>query len=480
MKRYLIAGAAVVVLAAGGGLVAWYLHVKQASRDVKGSSTVEFVTTQEAPPPPPEPGIAWPTYGHDAEHLRFGNGIALAPPFRRLWTFRAQSLVEFPPAIGYGRLFFSNNAGVMFAIGAKNGKRAWKLDSQRCVASSPALDRHVVYQAYLNGPPCNRKPNASLTGEVVAYAVGTGRVLWRRTIGPSETSPVVSRASIFVGDWDGRVWALSRKTGKTRWVTKLQGQVKGAVAISGDRIFVGDYSGHLYALSYASGNVLWKAKLQPRFGGAGNIYATPSAAYGRVYVGATDGKVYSFGAESGKLRWSQSTGGYVYSSTAVWRDRVYAGSYSKRFFCFDAATGKVLWQFKANGQISGAPTVIAGRVYFATLSGRTYALDARSGALLWTFPDGKYSPVVADSKRLYLIGYARIYGLVPSATQGTVTVQELRRIPHPGVLAARYSSRKAASAHGGVQVCNVVLARRGASPTRFWGIVRKVQRACVR
>jgi outer membrane protein assembly factor BamB len=199
-----------------------------------------------------------------------------------------------------------------------------------------------------------------------------------------------------------------------------------------------------------------------------------------VYVGATDGKVYSFGAQSGKLRWSQSTGGYVYSSTAVWRDRVYAGSYSKRFFCFDAATGKILWQFKANGQISGSPTVIAGRVYFATLAGRTYSLDARTGRPLWTFPDGKYSPVVADSKRLYLIGYARIYGLASSATQGTVTTQELRRIRHRGILVTRYASRKAAATHGGVQVCNVVLARRGASPARFWRTVREVRHACVR
>jgi outer membrane protein assembly factor BamB len=478
MKRILLVGGTLLVLAVGGALVAYYLHVKNDSRDVKGSSTVEFVTTQAAPPPPPEPGIAWPTYGRDAAHLRFANGIGVAPPFRRVWMFRAQSLVEFPPAIGYGRLFFSNNAGVMFAVGAKNGKRAWKLDSGRCVASSPALDRHVVYQAYLNAPPCNRKPSPSLTGEVVAYAVGTGHVLWRRRIAPSETSPVVSRASVFVGDWSGRVWALRRTTGRTRWVTKLQGQVKGAVAISGNRIFVGDYSGHLYALSYASGKVLWKAKVQPRFGSAGNFYATPSAAYGRVYIGATDGKVYSFGAESGRLRWSQSTGGYVYSSTAVWRDRVYAGSYSKRFFCFDAATGKILWQFHADGQISGSPTVIAGRVYFATLAGRTYALDARSGALLWTFPDGKYSPVVADATRLYLIGYTRIYGLVPSATRDTVTAGELRRIPHAGVLATRYATRKAASSHGGVQVCNVVLRGHGALPASFWATVARVQRAC--
>jgi outer membrane protein assembly factor BamB len=119
-------------------------------------------------------------------------------------------------------------------------------------------------------------------------------------------------------------------------------------------------------------------------------------------------------------------------------------------------------------------------VYFATLAGRTYALDARSGALLWTFPDGKYSPVVADSKRLYLIGYARIYGLVPSATQGTVTAQELRRISHPGILVTRYASRKAAATHGGVQVCNVVLVKRGSSPARFWQTVGEVKRACVR
>ncbi len=122
--------------------------------------------------------------------------------------------------------------------------------------------------------------------------------------------------------------------------------------------------------------------------------------------------MYSFGVVSGKLRWSSSTGGYVYSSAAVWRDRVLVGSYSHRFYCFDAATGKTLWQFTADGPISGSPTVIAGRVYFATLKGTTYALDARTGDQVWTFPDGRYSPVVADAKHLYLVGYAKVYGLV--------------------------------------------------------------------
>ena len=411
MRRALLATAFALLVVLGGG-VAYYLHVKHLARDVKGSSTVEFVPTETVPPKPEEPGVAWPTYGHDPERLRFANGVSLAPPFKVVWTFRARNLVEFPPAVAYGRLFFANNSGTMFAVGAANGRKAWSYGSHRCVAASPAVDGHVVFESFLNEPPCNQPASSSLTGEVIAFAVGTGRVIWRRTIGPSESSPLVAGSSVFVGDWNGHVWALRSRTGKTRWVTKLGGQVKAGVAISGGRLFIGDYSGHVYALSATSGKVLWQANAQPRFGHAGTFYATPAVAYGRVYVGSTDGKLYSFGAASGKLRWSQSTGGYVYSSAAIWRGRVYVGSYSHRFFALDAATGAILWQFTANGPISGSPTVIAGRVYFATLKGTTYALDARSGRQLWTFPDGKYSPIVADATRVYLVGNAKLYGLI--------------------------------------------------------------------
>jgi outer membrane protein assembly factor BamB len=96
----------------------------------------------------------------------------------------------------------------------------------------------------------------------------------------------------------------------------------------------------------------------------------------------------------------------------VWKRRVLIGSYSKKFYALDAATGDVIWSFKANGEISGSPTVIGNLVYFATLKGRTYALNAATGKQVWSFPDGKYSPVVADRDRLYLVGYAKLYGMV--------------------------------------------------------------------
>jgi outer membrane protein assembly factor BamB len=412
VKRGFYAALALLLLAAGA-LGAYVLYERHLGRDIRGSSTVEFVTTQAARPRPKEPGVFWPMYGYDSERQRAPTAFKLRPPFRRIWAFTANDLLEFPPVIAYGRLFFTSNSGKVFALSSRYGRRAWIYRSRRCAAASPAVHDHVVFQTFLNRPPCNsgQSPNA-IDGEVIALSTRHGTVKWRAAIGPSESSPVVANGLVYVGDWRGTVSALDERTGKPRWRFAAGGRVKDAPALTGRRLVFGSYDGHVYAVNALTGKLLWKAAAQPRLGGLGTFYSTPAVAYGRVYIGSTDGKVYSYGAASGKLRWSYSTGAYVYASPAVWRKRVLVGSYSQDFYALDAATGNRLWQFKANGAISGSATVIDGIVYFASLTGRTYALDARTGRQVWTFPDGRYTPVVADRDRLYLIGYHRIYGMV--------------------------------------------------------------------
>ena len=410
-RRVLVTLAALLVLA--GGAVGAYVFSKQrAGRDVRGSSSVEFVTTAAPEPKRPKTaGIAWPMFGYDERRTRLGPG-KLRPPFRRVWTFGARNLLEFPPAVAYDRLFFTNNSGVLFAVGAKNGGRAWRFRSRRCTAASPAVSGRLVLQAFMNRRPCNAERAAGLDGELIAFYVGSGDVRWRRRIGPTESSPLVAEGKVFVGDWRGKVYAFSANTGERKWTFATDGEVKGGLAYASGRVFFGSYDHHVYALNAHTGRRVWRAAPQERLGGRATFYSTPAVAYGRVYIGGTDGKVYSFGASSGKLRWSQDTGGYVYASPAVWRRRVYVGSYSGTFYALDAATGDVRWRFRANGPISGSATILNGVVYFATLKERTYALDARTGRQVWTYPDGKYSPVVTDGKRLYLVGYARVYGMV--------------------------------------------------------------------
>jgi outer membrane protein assembly factor BamB len=406
--KYTAAGVLILLLALGG---AGFLYRKHQGRDIRGSSTVEFVKTEPKQAKEP-PHVTWPMYGYDTARLRAPLAFNVHPPFRRepLWTFRAGALLEFPPVIAYDRIYIVNNAGTVFALNQGTGKVLWKYRSRRCSAASPAVDNHLVFVSLLNKPPCNA--SHGVDGKVIAFDAETGRIRWQRIIGPSESSPLVADNMVIVGDWSHDVYAFTAASGNLRWHFKAGGLVKGAISQSGNRVYFGSYDTHVYALDLDTGKQVWRASSQPRIGRTGTFYANPAVAYGRVYIGATDGKMYSFGATSGKLRWSNGTGDFVYSSAAVWKGNILVGSYDGTFYSFDAATGDVRWQFHAGGKISGSSSVIDGVVYFSTLSGRTYGLDARTGKVVWTYPTGQYAAVVASKSRLYLVGYSKLYALI--------------------------------------------------------------------
>jgi outer membrane protein assembly factor BamB len=411
MKKLLL-GAVAVVLLVAAGLVAYGLYRKHEGRDIRGSS-VEFVTTQENKSKP-NLSTPWPMYRFDSsrEGLAVGVPADIHPPFKAKWYFRGKSLIEFPPAVAYGNLYFANSLGSLHAVKITRVREQWVYRTGRCTAATPAVADHIVYMSFLNKPPCNAT-RSGIDGEVVALDADTGKVRWKVKTAPTESSPLVAGGLVYVGDWSGKVYALNAKSGRVVWTYQTGDKVKDAMAYAGGRVFFGSYDTHVYALNARTGKLVWKTGAQQRLGATGTFYSTPAVAYGRVYIGATDGKMYSFGATSGKLRWSHGTGSYVYASPAVWNRTVYAGSYDGTFYAFDAATGDVRWKFKTAGPISGSAVVINGVVYVACFGGRTYGLDARTGKVLWLFRRGRYAGVVADTVRLYAVGYGRIFAFFP-------------------------------------------------------------------
>jgi outer membrane protein assembly factor BamB len=231
---------------------------------------------------------------------------------------------------------------------------------------------------------------------------------------------------LYFGSWDRFVYALDARTRKLRWRFRTDDRVVAAPAYHHGTIYVPSNGGTLYALNARTGRLRWKNTSFERFGRREYFYATPTVAYGRVFVGNADGYVYAYGATTGRLLWARRAGTYVYTAAAVWRKRVYVGTWDGYAVALDAATGDVVWRHDAQGSITGAPTVMGGLVYYSVCGtcgrggkrrvefGRpqTFALDARTGRKVWRFPDGKYSPVVADRDRVYLVGRTRVYALV--------------------------------------------------------------------
>lgn len=425
-RRILIAVAGLALVLAGATAAwLWYQHATE-NREVRGSSTVEFVPTEPVIEQRPRAAIRttpWPTYGYDTRRTHL-SPFAHKPPYKRLWMARTGHYLEYPPTVGYGRVFVTNNTGRLLALDPETGKTIWQKRMPYCAAASPTLGLGLVFATFLPRP-CNYGPR-SRPGVVVALTAGKGKVVWRRRLA-SESTPLLKGRLVYVGAWDHRVYALYARTGRVAWSFATDGEVNSSPAYANGTIYIGNNAGSLYALNAKTGRLRWRARSFSRFAhGREYFYATPTVAYGRVYASNTDGTVYAYGAATGHLLWAKHAGTYVYTAPAVWRRRVYVGTYDGRFYALDAATGDVKWGWNAPGSIHGAPTVMDGLVYFATCGtcGQrgsryakrgprgTFALDALTGRRVWSFPDGHYSPVVADRTRVYVAGSTRVYALI--------------------------------------------------------------------
>jgi outer membrane protein assembly factor BamB len=424
-RRWLVGGALALLVA--GVLVGMYVDDQLQPTEKRGSASEEFLPAEEPRAKPLDKRVPWPTYAFDDQRTHFAAGFNYRPPYRRVWRFDAGDSVEFPPSVGFGKVFVPQQRGDFFALNAKTGRVAWKKDFRRCAASSPTISRRgVVYQAYMDFAKCPQDRRGA-SGFVIAMRARTGKRIWRFNAGPVESSPLLVKGLLYFGSWDRKVYAVNARTGKRRWSFKTDDQVNTSAAYSRGRIFIATDGGSVYALDARSGKRLWRAKSASRFGSREFFYATPTVAYGRVFIGNTDGTMYTYGAMSGKLLWARPLGTYIYSAAAVWRRTIYVGTYSGDFYALDAATGDTKWKRPAPSAVHAAPIVMNGLVYFATCNGcgttgvrsvkvgpkGTYILDARTGRRVSKLTTGKFAnPVLADDKRVYVVGQSGVAAFV--------------------------------------------------------------------
>lgn len=434
-RRYIVAAAALVILA-GGAASAYYVVKHRYGDDVLGSSS-GFNSTDIAQPTTPTttkthphkgkhkhkkhkkklPGVLSPMFGVEPERLHVGIGH-LRPPFRLAWQSGGSALVEFPPVVAFGAMYYATSDGEVIARSTRTGKRMWTKKLGRCEAATPAvspLHGGIVFETFLNRLPCHAGLKNPGDGLIVAIqALGHHKILWKRNLGASESSPLIVGNRLYIGTEQGYVYCLHAKTGTTIWRYHVSSNVKDAIAYDAGKVFFGSYNGNLYALGAAGGKLIWTASSAGSLvGGHGTFYSTPAVAYSRVYIGSTDGGVYAFDERTGRLVWVHRTGGYVYASPAVFGSHVLIGSYDHNFYGLNAATGRADWAFRAGGTISGSATVVGGIVYFANLgrygTRRTYALNPATGHQIWSWHDGGFGPIATDGQKLYMGGWGRFY-----------------------------------------------------------------------
>ncbi|MET1124943.1 MAG: PQQ-binding-like beta-propeller repeat protein [Archaeoglobaceae archaeon] len=219
--------------------------------------------------------------------------------------------------------------------------------------------------------------------------------------------------------YNGSIYVLTHSNG-TLWKVSLDGKIVGRFTTGGEIspytspaagggliVFAGNDSGQhrLYAV-YENLTEAWNLSVDAKITNTPTIFDRN----GWHIVFATEKSLYICNSTRLEIKPDCKTVGFngTISSAAVAYGRIYLGSKEGKLYSFDLS-GEKLWEFQANGKIDSSPAVADGVVYFATNTkyGTIYAVDAENGYELWHYrlipPENAYynimsSPFLADGK----------------------------------------------------------------------------------
>lgn len=297
-----------------------------------------------------------------------------------LWSFSTSGNIIGTPTVYQGMVFLSSKNGYVYALNEQTGAVVWEIvnDNLTPVTSSPVVADGLLFYGTFEAP-------SSGFSELLAVHPQDGTILWKYDI-PSEYvegSPSVSDGRVFVGVGvpnPANVLALNDTTGKLLWSynTANATSITTAPVIAYGKVFVGLDNFRLFALNENTGNLAWS------FNTPGGSNATTPAVYNDVlYFGTGARIVYALNATTGAQIWTRTTGGAVSSSPAVaiGSNELFVGSNDRYLYALSLSTGAVLWRYLAGGQISSSPAVANGRVFFGAKDHKVYALGATAPKL---------------------------------------------------------------------------------------------------
>lgn len=176
-----------------------------------------------------------------------------------IWKQRIGIPMRVPPTVRGGRVFVVTVDNNLLALDARDGSTLWTHQGSQEIAAllggaSPAVDNGVVVVPYTSG-------------ELYALRVDNGRVLWqdnlisiRRTdavaaLAQIRGRPIIDRSRVIAISHAGVMAAIDVRTGRRLWAREIGGTESPWVA--GDYIYTITNENELICVSREDGKVMW-------------------------------------------------------------------------------------------------------------------------------------------------------------------------------------------------------------------------------
>jgi len=304
-------------------------------------------------------------------------------------------------------------------------------------ALSVAYTRDLVANSRAHGEPYERGQPAldtrgrrvfvgSSDGGLYALSAPLGEVLWRfETMSYVQCRPHYDPVDdvVYFGSHDGALYRVRAGDGKLDWRLSTRSEIGREPTLAGRLIYFANANDTLIAARKDSGEIVWTHHRSPAAGMEVAGYSGPTLAFGRVYMGFSDGTATAFDAASGQEAWQP-----VDLATEA-----------------EEALGEPPKYLDVDTTPVAVSTRAGDMVIFGSYAGGVYALDADLGTLLWSNADvAGVSDLALFQQPSYVRGGiqrpARELVIVSSGTSGLwaldpETGQEVwrREVPRGGV-----------------------------------------------
>ena len=176
------------------------------------------------------------------------------------WRYKADGAVKGGLALDQGRLFFGDYGGKVHAIRQRDGSQIWETSS----AGSGVRAQGRAASTRRRRRPTGASTSARSTASSTRFAASNGKLAWRHKTGnyvyssPAVASVPGAGPTVYIGSYDGRLYAFDARSGRVRWTHNAGGKISGAPVVVGDLVFYSNLSRRSSAaVGAVTGKLVW-------------------------------------------------------------------------------------------------------------------------------------------------------------------------------------------------------------------------------
>jgi len=299
---------------------------------------------------------------------------------------KGKSIFSSPALHSSGFVIFGAYDGNVYALDSETGKKKWVFFEADHIGSSPVIAENLglVFVGLEFGLFKKR-------GGIAALDIQTGEKKWEYPMTAyTHSSPfyIEEHKQVVIGGNEGIVYLFDAQTGKLQWEFKTGNtteeetargfsrfDIKESFAYDKKRdlILFGNAEGKLFALSRKTGEEVWM--FEAEFG----FYSTPLVYKNTVIASSLDKNLYCINLDTGKEVWRWRAGARIFASPVLINEKVYIGANTGRMTEINPENGEELAFITVPERITNkvAYNPETKRYFLPTFANEIYCLERK-------------------------------------------------------------------------------------------------------